>query len=76
MFYAFRNSDASQDVAISDRRQNPGLPKGVKWVYYASFDTPLKAAIGFDIRDMQRLRTEVRSKGYARIEVRRMMRPA
>ena len=36
-FHAFRNSSDPRDVVITDRRQNPTLPNGARWTFYATF---------------------------------------
>lgn len=75
-FHAFRNSEDPRDVAITDRRQNAPLPENVKWVFYATFASPLKAAIAFKVNDIQQLRKEVLAKGYKRVKVERLLRAA
>lgn len=75
-FHAFRNTSDPRDVVITDRRQNALLPAGVRWIYYASFASPLKAAVAFGIPDMRQLRQEVHSHGYQRVHVERMLRLA
>jgi hypothetical protein len=35
-FHAFRNSSDPRDVVITDRRQNPILPSGARWTFYAT----------------------------------------
>lgn len=73
-FHAFRNSSDPRDVAISDRRQNPALPAGPRWTFYATFASPLKAAVAFGIHDMKQLRQQVYSQGYHRVQIPRMLR--
>ena len=75
-FCAFRNADDRCDIAITDRRQNPPLPTGVRWVFYATFASPLKAAVAFGVSDMHQLRQHVHSHGYERVRVERMLRRA
>ena len=74
--HAFRNKSDRSDIAITDRRQNPPLPADMRWTYYATFASPLKAAVGFDIHDISELRQQVQAKGYHRIPVKRMLRQA
>lgn len=75
-FHAFRNSSDPRDVAITDRRQNATLPTGVRWTYYATFASPLKAAVAFGIRDIRQLRQDVHAHGYERVRIERMLRRA
>ena len=75
-FYAFRNISDARDVAITDRRQGAKLPDGVRWIYYATFASPLKAAVGFGVRDLQQLRQHVDVHGYQRVKIERMLRRA
>jgi hypothetical protein len=75
-FHAFRNSSDPRDVAITDRRQKPPLPAGNRWTYYATFASPLKAAVAFGVRDIQQLRQRVHAHGFHRVRVGRMLRRA
>lgn len=75
-FHAFRNTSDPRDVALTDRRQNPALPKDARWSYYATFASPLKAAVAFGIRDIRQLREHVHAHGYQRVHVERMLRRA
>ena len=75
-FHAFRNKSDRSDIAITDRRQNPSLPADEHWTYYATFASPIKAAVGFGIHDISELRQQVQAKGYHRIQVKRMLRRA
>ncbi len=75
-FHAFRNTSDPRDVAITDRRQNPVLPADARWIYYATFASPLKASVAFGINDLGQLASDVRSKGHKRIRVERMLRRA
>lgn len=75
-FYAFRSANDANDIAISDRRQNPPLPSDTKWTYFASFASPIKAAVGFDIMDTKTLRQEVQKLGFKRLQRRRVLRAA
>ena len=75
-FYAFRNSSDQRDVAITDRRQNPQLPPGARWTFYATFASPLKAAVAFGISDTRQLRQRIHSHGYKRVRIERMVRRA
>jgi hypothetical protein len=75
-FHAFRNTSDPRDVVITDRRQNAPLPAGVRWVFYATFASPLKAAVAFGVRDIRQLRQQVNSHGYQRVRVDRMLRRA
>ncbi len=75
-FHAFRNTSDPRDVAITDRRQNPTLPAGVRWTFYATFASPLKAAVAFGVRDIRQLRQQVHAHGYQRVRVERMLRRA
>ncbi len=74
-FHAFRNASDPRDVAITDRRNDPSLPDDARWIYYATFMSPIQAAIGFGIRDFHQLRQDVLAKGYKRVHVERMLRP-
>lgn len=73
-FHAFRNTSDPRDVALTDRRQNPDLPTDARWSYYATFASPLKAAVAFGIRDIRQLRRHVHAHGYQRVHVERMLR--
>ena len=75
-FHAFRNSKDALDVVITDRRQNPVLPADARWSYFATFASPLKAAVAFGIRDIRQLRQHVHANGYQRVRVERMLRRA
>lgn len=75
-FHAFRNSDDPRDVAITDRRQNAKLPSGVRWTYYATFASPLKAAVAFEVHDLNQLRQHVSAHGFQRIQIQRVLRRA
>jgi hypothetical protein len=75
-FHAFRNSNDPRDVAITDRRQNAKLPPEVRWTYYATFASPLKASVAFGIRDMNKLRQNVGVHGFQRMRIQRVLRRA
>ena len=75
-FHAFRNTSDPRDIAITDRRQNATLPVDARWSYYATFASPLKAAVAFGVRDLKQLRQEVHAHGYQRLRVERMVRRA
>ncbi|WP_102959710.1 hypothetical protein [Mangrovicella endophytica] len=75
-FHAFRSTSDPRDVAITDRRQNAPLPTDTRWTYYATFASPLKAAVAFNIRDIRQLRQQVHSHGYQRVRIERMLRRA
>jgi hypothetical protein len=75
-FHAVRNTSDPRDIAITDRRQNAPLPIGVRWAYYATFASPIKAAVAFGVRDIGQLRQEVHANGYQRVRVERMLRRA
>lgn len=75
-FHAFRNASDPRDIVITDRRQNAPLPDGARWTYYATFASPLKAAVAFGVRDIRQLRQQVHSHGYHRLRIERMLRRA
>ena len=75
-FHAFRNSSDPRDVVITDRRQNPTLPNGARWTFYATFASPLKAAVAFGVNDIKQLRQQVHSHGFHRVRIERMLRRA
>lgn len=75
-FHAFRNASDPRDVVITDRRQNAPLPTGVRWAYYATFASPLKAAVAFGVGDIRQLRQHVHSHGYQRVRIERILRRA
>lgn len=75
-FHAFRSISDPRDVVITDRRQNPPLPKGARWTYYATFSSPLKAAVAFGVNDIKQLREHVNAHGYHQVRVERMFRRA
>ena len=75
-FHAFRNRSDPRDVAITDRRRNPKLPAGSRWTFYATFASPLKAAVAFGVSDIKQLRQQVHLHGYHRVKVPRMLRRA
>lgn len=75
-FHAFRNTSDPRDVALTDRRQNPALPTDARWSYYATFASPLKAAVAFGVGDIRQLRTHVHAHGYQRVCIERMLRRA
>ncbi|MEW5683294.1 MAG: hypothetical protein AB1942_00090 [Pseudomonadota bacterium] len=74
--HAFRNSSDPRDVAITDRRQNPSLPPDGRRTYYATFASPIKAAVAFGIRDMTKLCQAIQARGFERVRVERMMHRA
>ena len=51
-FHAFRNTNDPRDVVITNRRQNAALPTETRWRYYATFASPLKAAVAFRVKDL------------------------
>ncbi len=73
-FHAFRNSSDPRDIAITDRRQGAPLPTDTRWTYYATFASPLKAAIAFGVRDIRQLRQQIHSDGFQRVRIERMLR--
>lgn len=75
-FHAFRNTSDPRDIAITDRRQNAPLPTDARWTYYATFASPIKAAVAFGVRDIEQLRQQVRTNGYQRVRIERMLRRA
>ncbi|QDF37532.1 hypothetical protein FJN17_08105 [Bradyrhizobium symbiodeficiens] len=75
-FHAFRNTSDPRDVVLTDRRQNAPLPKDARWTYYATFASPLKAAVAFGVGDIRQLRQQVHSNGYRRVRTPRIARPA
>ena len=75
-FHAFRNTSDPRDVVITDRRQNPVLPDGSRWTFYATFASPLKAAVAFGVHDIKQLRQQVHSHGYHRVRIERILRTA
>lgn len=75
-FHVFRSTSDPRDVVITDRRQNAPLPADTRWTYYATFASPLKAAVAFNIRDIRQLRQQVHSHGYQRVRIERMLRRA
>ena len=75
-FHAFRNTGDPRDVVITDRRQNPTLPTGSRWTFYATFASPLKAAVAFGVRDIKQLRQQVHSHGYHHVRIEPSLRRA
>jgi hypothetical protein len=75
-FHAFRNTSDPRDVVITDRRQNAPLPTDARWSFYATFASPLKAAVAFGVHDIRQLRTHVHAHGFQRLRIQRMLRPA
>jgi hypothetical protein len=75
-FHAFRSTSDPRDVAITDRRQNAPLPVDTRWIYYATFASPLKAAVAFGVRDIRQLRQQVHAHGFQRVRIERMLRRA
>lgn len=75
-FHAFRNASDPRDVVITDRRQNAPLPTNARWSYYATFASPLKAAVAFGVRDIRQLRQHVHAHGYQRVRIERTLRRA
>lgn len=75
-FHAFRNSADPRDVVLTDRRQHAVLPDDARWIYYATFASPLKAAVAFGVRDIAELHQQVRARGFRRIRIQRMLRRA
>lgn len=73
-FHAFRNTNDPRDVVISDRRQNAPLPADARWTFYATFASPLKAAVAFGVRDIRQLRQHVHAHGYQRVRIERILR--
>lgn len=75
-FHAFRSTNDPRDVAITDRRQNAPLPADTRWIYYATFASPLKAAVAFGVPDIRQLRLQVHAHGFQRVRIERMLRRA
>ena len=75
-FHAYRKANDPRDVVITDRRQNPTLPTGSRWTFYATFASPLKAAVAFGIPDIKQLRQKVHLHGYHRVRIGRVLRSA
>lgn len=75
-FYSFRNRSDLRHVAHTDRRQNPPLPTDAPWTYYATFASPLNAAVVFGVRDIRQRRQHVHAYGFQRVRVERMLRRA
>ena len=75
-FHAFRNSGDPRDVVITHQRQNPTLPTGSRWTFYATFASPLKAAVAFGVRDIKQLREQVHLYGYHRVRIGQVLRSA
>ncbi len=70
------NSSDPRDVAITDRRQNAPLPTDTRWIYYATFASPLQAAVAFGVRDMRQVRQHVHAHGFHRVRIERALRRA
>jgi hypothetical protein len=68
--HAYRNSGNPRDVAITAIRRTNHLPSNVRWTYYLTFESPLKAATAFDLKDFKEVKKQVQEKGYVRITVR------
>ena len=62
-FHVFRNESDKSDIAITEDSEKFPLPG---WKYYTTFDSPLKAAVAFDIQDISELRQQVQAEGYYR----------
>jgi hypothetical protein len=75
-FHAFRSTSDPRDVAITDRRQNAPLPADSRWIYYATFASPLKAAVAFGVRDIGQLRQQIHVHGFQRVRIERMLKRA
>ena len=75
-FHAFRNTSDPRDIVITDRRQNAPLPSDARWTFYATFASPLKAAVAFGVRDIRQLRQHVQAQGFQRVRVERVLRRA
>lgn len=73
-FHAYRNADNPRDVAITAARRTDHLPADARWTYYLTFESPLKAAVAFSLRNFDELREIVREQGFQRIEVPRLLR--
>ena len=73
-FHVFRNTSDPRDVIITDRRQNPTLPADSRWTYYATFASPLQAAVAFGVRDIKHLRQQVHLHGYHRVRMEPILR--
>ena len=76
IFHAFHNRSDPRDIAITDLRRNAPLPTDARWTYYATFASPIKAAVAFGVRDIEQLRQQVHTNGYQRVRVERMLRRA
>lgn len=72
-FHAYRNAANLRDVAITSSRRTEHLPAGIRWTYYLTFESPLKAAIAFSLKNFQEVRRIVEEKGFLRIEVPRLL---
>jgi hypothetical protein len=52
------------------------LPGDARWSYYATFASPLKAAVAFGVGDIKQLRQQAHTQGFRRLRVERMLRRA
>lgn len=73
-FHAYRNAANPRDVAITAVRRTDHLPAEVRWTYYLTFESPLKAAMAFSMKNFQKVPKIVQERGFIRIEVPRFLR--
>jgi hypothetical protein len=78
VFHVFRSPSEPRQLCLTHTREGKLLPPAAngKWTYWTSFETPLQAAIGFNIMDFDALRHEVLDKGYKLHQLKRALRAA
>ena len=62
-----------RELVITDRRQNPTLPDGACWTFYATFVNLLQAAVAFGVNDIKRLCQRIHSHDFHRVHLEQML---
>lgn len=71
--YVYRNSVDPRDVAVTATRSTVGLPDEGRWIFYATIDSRLKAAV-FGLRNLDLVLTDIKDHGFHRARIERMLR--
>jgi len=74
MFHAHRAG--GRTIALTGDRAGTNLPKDQKWSYWKSFESGIRARIGFGIEDERAVIAEIQQKGYYIHHLPRLFRAA
>ncbi len=73
-FHAHRGGGRA--IALTGDRAGTNLPKDQKWAYWKSFESGIRARIGFGLEDEKNAITEIQQKGYYLHDLPRLFRAA